>query len=233
LNIECRETTGANETRCRILGAARMLFSRFGFFGTSIRDIAKASSVNLSAVNYHFQNKENLLWEVISDSYESAEEAISRLAEEAPNFEGLALGVFDHFVTNKALIRNTMKLLMTDGLQPPADSSFMIRAKQSFGPPGSRFFASRLQNEIDFPLSDFGVHWGVKSVFGAIVHWSSLCTSSHFEALRETNPYLHPDQVREDVRLLARSTLFYIQSHSELFKAPLHELDSTSVVKPT
>jgi len=49
------------DTKQIILDAAEELFSRHGFYGTSMRNITGTAGVNLSAVNYHFGSKEALL----------------------------------------------------------------------------------------------------------------------------------------------------------------------------
>ncbi|MDE1957861.1 MAG: TetR family transcriptional regulator [Xanthomonadaceae bacterium] len=51
-------------TKQRILGAAEVLFARYGFAGASLRQVTAAANVNLAAVNYHFGSKENLIEEV-------------------------------------------------------------------------------------------------------------------------------------------------------------------------
>ncbi len=59
----------------RILDAAEHLFSRRGFYGASLRDIAKQASVQMSLVNYHFGPKEELFRQVIrrrADEHASA-----------------------------------------------------------------------------------------------------------------------------------------------------------------
>ena len=56
----------SRDTRTRLLDAAAPLFARDGFDAVSIRDIAGAADVNVAAVNYHFQGKENLYREVLA-----------------------------------------------------------------------------------------------------------------------------------------------------------------------
>lgn len=53
-------------TRLAILLAAEDLFSQHGFDGVSIRDITRASNVDLALVNYHFKSKVNLFHEVLA-----------------------------------------------------------------------------------------------------------------------------------------------------------------------
>jgi len=52
-------------TQDRLLDAAESLFAERAFENVSIRELAAAADVNVAAVNYHFQNKENLFHEVI------------------------------------------------------------------------------------------------------------------------------------------------------------------------
>jgi AcrR family transcriptional regulator len=58
------QQTGA-ETRARILDTAERLFMAQGYERTSLRQITGAAAVNLAAVNYHFDSKENLLRAVL------------------------------------------------------------------------------------------------------------------------------------------------------------------------
>ncbi|TXH65127.1 MAG: TetR/AcrR family transcriptional regulator [Lysobacteraceae bacterium] len=51
-------------TKERILDAAETLFARYGFGGTSLRQVTSQADVNIAAVNYHFGSKENLVNEV-------------------------------------------------------------------------------------------------------------------------------------------------------------------------
>lgn len=52
--------------REELLEAAAELFSEKGFYGTSIRDIARKLGVSLSVIYHHFENKEGL-WSAIID----------------------------------------------------------------------------------------------------------------------------------------------------------------------
>jgi AcrR family transcriptional regulator len=60
LNKEIKE----NETKTRIINAARKLFSEKGFDGVSMEDIAQASGVRKSLIYYYFPSKEVLFEEI-------------------------------------------------------------------------------------------------------------------------------------------------------------------------
>jgi AcrR family transcriptional regulator len=54
--------------REELLRVAAELFSEKGFYGTSIRDIAKSLGVSVSVIYHHFENKEGLWSEIIDYS---------------------------------------------------------------------------------------------------------------------------------------------------------------------
>jgi AcrR family transcriptional regulator len=58
-------TEDRQPTKDRLLDAAEFLFAEKGFEDVSIRELAATAEVNVAAVNYHFQGKENLFHEVI------------------------------------------------------------------------------------------------------------------------------------------------------------------------
>lgn len=52
------------EARRRIISVAEVLFTKQGFDGTSMRDIAAAAKMQAASMYYHFPSKEELLWAV-------------------------------------------------------------------------------------------------------------------------------------------------------------------------
>ncbi|MCL9807113.1 TetR family transcriptional regulator [Flavobacterium amniphilum] len=50
-----------NDKQLEILQAAERLFTRLGFDGASVRDIAKEANVNVAMISYYFGSKERLL----------------------------------------------------------------------------------------------------------------------------------------------------------------------------
>ncbi len=55
-----------NDTRNKILDVAAKLFSRYGFYKTSMDEIAKMSRRAKGSLYYHFESKEELFKEVVS-----------------------------------------------------------------------------------------------------------------------------------------------------------------------
>jgi len=54
------------DTKSRIVDAAEKLFGMNGFEATSLRDITTEASVNLAAINYHFQSKDSLIDAIVA-----------------------------------------------------------------------------------------------------------------------------------------------------------------------
>jgi len=59
------------ETRTRVLTAAARLFAGSGFEKVTVREICRAASANIAAVNYHFGDKVGLYQEVLGMAIET------------------------------------------------------------------------------------------------------------------------------------------------------------------
>ena len=56
--------TPETQTRSKILQAAQKLFAKYGYDGTTTRDLAKQAGVAESALYHHFNNKKAILIEL-------------------------------------------------------------------------------------------------------------------------------------------------------------------------
>jgi len=56
----------SEQTRSRLLNAAREAFSQQGFQGTTVREICRRAETNVASVNYHFGSKDGLLAEALN-----------------------------------------------------------------------------------------------------------------------------------------------------------------------
>lgn len=83
-----RQADRTRRSRAQILAAALKLFSRFGYHGTSLRDIAQASRASTGNVYHHFPDKEAIFTALI----EQYLAAIS--SPEHPFNRALIAGVF-------------------------------------------------------------------------------------------------------------------------------------------
>ncbi|GAA2826298.1 TetR family transcriptional regulator [Kribbella solani] len=106
------QQTKSEQTELKLLQTATWLFSERGFHGTSIRDIADAAEVAVSALYYYTNSKDRLLEEIMRRSLgvltSSAEAAVDGFGEPA---ERLALLVGSHAVFHA---RNPRSAAVTD-----------------------------------------------------------------------------------------------------------------------
>jgi len=58
--------SGSEQTRTRLLEAAREVFAAHGFQGATVREICRRAEANVAAVNYHFGSKDELLAEALN-----------------------------------------------------------------------------------------------------------------------------------------------------------------------
>ena len=74
--------TASEQTRARLLDAAREVFSEHSFQGATVREICRRAEANVAAVNYHFGNKEGLLAEALNFSQLAALQKANLKADE-------------------------------------------------------------------------------------------------------------------------------------------------------
>ena len=79
----CRRLEEASETRDRIMQTARRIFSEKGASAT-VREICTEAKANVSAVNYHFGNKEKLLAAVLEQYLDETIEVYPLLGRVEP-----------------------------------------------------------------------------------------------------------------------------------------------------
>jgi AcrR family transcriptional regulator len=77
-----------NESVGRILRAAMVVWTRDGYHGASLKDVAMEAGVAKSLLHYHFQSKEHLLIELQAEWCRLVARAVrGRLAEGPPSIE--------------------------------------------------------------------------------------------------------------------------------------------------
>jgi len=65
-NSMMSEQSASEQTRMRLIEAAREVFSQCGFQGATVREICRRADANVAAVNYHFGSKDALLAEALN-----------------------------------------------------------------------------------------------------------------------------------------------------------------------
>jgi AcrR family transcriptional regulator len=78
------KTETKSDTRERILNVALDLFSRQGFDGTSLRQIAESLGLTKAALYYHFESKDDILLALHMRLHEFGREALLKMGDEGP-----------------------------------------------------------------------------------------------------------------------------------------------------
>jgi hypothetical protein len=206
------------DTKTKIMHAAFELFGRHGFVGTSVRQIAQASEVNLAAVNYHFKNKENLFWEIMTVMFFEVDKKVAEMAAQSKSTLVLSEKIYDFFIEESLAAKNTMKMMLSEDIVPPIDVGGDSPLANPMGPPGGQHLAEMIQKDIPFKLSREGALWGVKSIFGSIFHWALLVTTDRIcNQGVSIDPLMTEAQIKKDVMRMVDSTLFYMIQKRESF----------------
>ena len=122
----------ADLTRMAILSAAERLYAECGFAEVTMRDIVTAADVNLSAVNYHFGSKDELIAELfVTRSLVTNRERLKELKAA----EAIGDGRADINAIFKALVGPTLRGCLGPGKQRSNAARFMIRASLESIPP--------------------------------------------------------------------------------------------------
>lgn len=205
-----------SDTKEKIAKTAHELFSKFGFSGTSIRDIAQASGVNIAAINYHFGSKSNLYWDIVYNSHCQGNEKLCQLAANATSVEDMVVSMYDFFITEKAGVRTAIRMMMTEGVPEPEGE---IRASMQLrvGPPGMEAIASVLAREIKEDVSEAASQFIVKGVFFHLFNIVMAKSSAKSDFLEKENPEFLDEAIHVHLRLHARALLEYIKNHPEVF----------------
>lgn len=93
--------------KCKISRCAASLFSKFGLEGTSIRQIAKLSGLNLSLVSYYFGGKEGLYKAIFT---EFAEQARVSLSEQLKKYDSETFSKEQFFMQMRGIIDQMIKM---------------------------------------------------------------------------------------------------------------------------
>jgi AcrR family transcriptional regulator len=170
--------TETTDTKTRLLDVAEELFADQGLDRVSVRDITHAAHAHLSAVNYHFGSKEELIAAVFERriaTLNAARLAALDEAEQAAGGEPLAVEKI-----LEAFVRPTLrccqegpgngtafsKLLGRCLAEPRAEIEALL--KRLFDPLIARMEAALMKALPSVPRSE--IFWRMKFTFGALHH---------------------------------------------------------------
>ena len=97
-----RQNTKKHKTQQLILDAAAKCFSKQGFHGTPLKDIAETVNMKAGSLYYHFPSKEMLMQEVLNKSvqliYNTVKDEVAKLESNAAFPELLRAAIRGHLI---------------------------------------------------------------------------------------------------------------------------------------
>ncbi len=133
--LEVKANNKVKKTREKILDAAAALFSRQGYNGTALRDIASALDMKAGSLYYHFDSKEQLVLEILKIGLENIIDTVitrvNALPEGSTTREVLVEAAKGHLVALLEKGDYTSTSIRNYGQMPAAvqDEGLLIRDK--------------------------------------------------------------------------------------------------------
>ncbi len=105
-------------TKDLIINAAENLFSKFGYLGVSMMDIANSLEITKPALYYHFSSKEDLYLRVLENTFSEFSKTIKKISDEdlaiQRKFCKTITTYIDFSLKRKGLAKLTMQKLSGD-----------------------------------------------------------------------------------------------------------------------
>ena len=94
VKMPTRRALAKQQTRAKVLAAARRLFSEHGYEGATIRDIAAAAGMSTGAVFANFTDKSDLFREIMAQDMEILVEGMVEAGQRGRGLEDILLKMF-------------------------------------------------------------------------------------------------------------------------------------------
>ena len=145
------------QTRAAIMNAALDLFSQKGYFGTSLRDIAKVVGVRESALYNYFSSKDQLFEALITAASEERIEQFHEITEGPVDdvrrlLETIVLRTLESFRQPRQ--EQLFRILMADGIRLTRDGRLNLMERLSAGQVLMRQLFVRLMREGHLRTAD-------------------------------------------------------------------------------
>ncbi len=177
-------------TRERILETAELLFAEHGFYGVSLRELARAANVNVAAVNYHFGDMKALYLDLLVRRFRALNSewlaSIEKLASNSVPNNSLAdiLAAMGRPLFEASLGADPGKerfvKLLSRCLTEPLDFAEPLLTQEYFS--GLALFTRAIRQQVK-ELSPDEFMWRFSFVLGALHH--TLATLPRMEKLTD------------------------------------------------
>jgi AcrR family transcriptional regulator len=185
-------------TKEKILSHAHKLFAEKGFNGVSVREISKAADVNLAAINYHFENKENLYKETVSQCITEMAMDLRELYDQNKpiSTEEFSILIFNHFNEHSEDLKTAFKMYVIDSEVVPESAE---ADDEMIGPPGGAVLYECIKAEKPQATHD-DLIFAVRTIFTMVIHKSLICNS---KCIMERGK-LHKAEINDFMEMIKR-----------------------------
>lgn len=181
-------TRGAasEQTRERLLDAAREVFSEFGFQGATVREICRRAEANVAAVNYHFGSKDGLLAKALHfESLRMLQESNAKVDASPEVRLGLFIRDFMHMLLDEKDSSSQCRIMARELADPTPALDKIVREAIA---PLHDFLARLVREIVGDKVSEAELQRCVNSIVGQCMYYHH----SH-PVLRRLHPDLHFD----------------------------------------
>jgi AcrR family transcriptional regulator len=206
-------------TKEHILSVATDLFAKNGFEGTSVRDIANQAEVNLAAINYHFQNKENLYFEVFNSCYAAMENDISKIgADSSLDTKEFCWLVFEYFSNNGSHLLNTFRISFSEKLSTCENLPCISEDEMKMGPPGKEMLLEMITKDLGESIPAKGRHWAMRMIFADIFHFALMSNIPFMRTQKLKLFFFKPEEQKRSIYFMVEAMLDYLRKNPENWK---------------
>ncbi|MBN1783710.1 MAG: TetR/AcrR family transcriptional regulator [Alphaproteobacteria bacterium] len=192
----------AQKTGDLILKTASKLFSQKGFDGTSIRDIATKSGVNIAAISYHFGSKENLFFQVFIHAHKKFEKLFQSIPKDQ-SVSDFCFQMYQKLSHNHVDLLNSFRMLISQDLKPPRDPENTLPVL----PPGAQLIFEVINAEIGKKSSESKRYWMSFIIFQKIFNTALFRNLKILEMTLHNYDHLVGLSEEEDLRLFIKRIL--------------------------
>ncbi len=198
----------ADDTKEKILKTAGELFATSGFHGVSIRDIAKQADVNLSAVNYHFKNKDGLFGAILAQAKMLFNSKVKAADDGKTDALTFALRIRQIFADHSDEFRNGFTIFLSG--EDHTDLLTRIYTETSeICLPGQSTYIAALHREIP-GLGDAAANWASHVILSYLAHEAMFTTTQFYKMACS----VAPSKFNEDLKdKLATEMVIAVLSH--------------------
>ena len=179
-------------TQDRLMDAAEQLFAEHGFDDVSIRDLAAAADVNVAAVNYHFQGKENLYHEVVRrrfavqrDHTKASLRKVMDSGDGRPALDAIIRSIVGSYLQGALAHQSGARIMaaIAREMHSKYDARHMLVFKEMIAPIFAAFSEAMLEARPNLTRRD--TNWLIASIVGQIHHF--IMRRTRFDSLPADN----------------------------------------------